>query len=82
MAESAPAATVTPREAVRRLAEILCQEMTRFIEIPELWGDLPPERRVGFYDAILTLSDCECYWRVLFDNPDDDPVCGGVVDGE
>lgn len=73
---------VSSREAVRRLAEVLYQETRRLSEVGVGWCDLPSERKIDLYDTVLILSDFDCYWRTLFDTPDDDPVSGSAIDSE
>jgi hypothetical protein len=73
---------IPPKEAVRRLARILYESLQSTRNWSVSWDELPARAKIDFYDAILLLSDSDGYWRIVFDDPDDDCVSGSVIDGE
>lgn len=70
------------KEAVRRLARVLYESLRDVRDWDQSWDDLSSDQRLGFYDAVLVLSDLDELWRVLFDNPHEDPVSGSAIDCE
>ena len=69
---------ITSKQAVKELARVLYEEIGE----GGSWASLSTSERSDFYDAILLLSDCEIWWRAIFDNPDDDPVSGCTIEVE